>query len=107
MLDAELDRVVADGGVSDRELDAAKGHLTGSMALGLESSSSRMHRLGRSELTLGEIPTLDELVDAVERGHAGRRGRVVDRVFDGTDRTLTVVGPFDAADFRRRSTFAS
>ena len=34
VLDAELDRVVADGGVSDRELDAAKGHLTGSMALG-------------------------------------------------------------------------
>jgi predicted Zn-dependent peptidase len=99
VLNAELDRVVADGGVSDRELDAAKGHLTGSMALGLESSSSRMHRLGRSELTLGEIPTLDELVDAVDAVTPSDIARVIDRVFRGTDRTLTVVGPFDAADF--------
>ena len=55
----ELDRLVADGGVSERELAGAKGHLTGSLALSLESSSSRMHRIGRSELTMGEIPTLD------------------------------------------------
>ncbi|MGZ8762612.1 MAG: M16 family metallopeptidase [Acidimicrobiia bacterium] len=99
VLNGELARVVADGGVSDRELDAAKGHLTGSMALGLESSSSRMHRLGRSELTLGEIPTLDELVDEVNAVTPVDVSRVVDRVFSGTDRTLTVVGPFDAADF--------
>ncbi len=99
VLNAELDRVVADGGVTDRELDAAKGHLTGSMALGLESSSSRMHRLGRSELTLGEIPTLDELVDAVNGVTPADVARVIDRVFGGTDRTLTVVGPFDATDF--------
>ena len=99
VLNAELDRIVADGGVSDRELDAAKGHLTGSMALGLESSSSRMHRLGRSELTLGEIPTLDELVDAVNAVTPADVARVVDRVFSSTDRTLTVVGPFDASDF--------
>jgi predicted Zn-dependent peptidase len=100
VLNAELDRVVADGGVSDRELDAAKGHLTGSMALGLESSSSRMHRLGRSELTLGEIPTLDELVDAVNAVTPADVSRVVKRVFTETERTLTVVGPFDAADFQ-------
>ena len=99
VLNAELDRVVADGGVTDRELDAAKGHLSGSMALGLESSSSRMHRLGRSELTLGEIPTLDELVDAVNAVTPADVSRVVTRVFADTDRTLTVVGPFDAADF--------
>ena len=70
------------------------------MALGLESSSSRMHRLGRSELTLGEIPTLDELVDAVNAVTPADVSRVVKRVFADTDRTLTVVGPFDAADFR-------
>ncbi len=100
VLNAELDRIVADGGITDRELDAAKGHLTGSMALGLENSSSRMHRLGRSELTLNEIPTLDELVDSVNAVAPADISRVVDRVFAGTDRTLTVVGPFDPADFQ-------
>jgi predicted Zn-dependent peptidase len=69
------------------------------MALGLESSSSRMHRLGRSELTLGEIPTLDELVESVNAVTPADVARVVERVFTDAARTLTVVGPFDAADF--------
>ena len=58
-----------------------------------------MHRLGRSELTLGEIPTLDELVDSVNAVTPADVSRVIDRVFVDADRTLTVVGPFDAADF--------
>ena len=66
LVNAELDRLVADGGVTEKELNSAKGHLTGSLALSLESSSSRMHRIGRSELTMGEIPSLDDVVAAVE-----------------------------------------
>ena len=58
----------------------AKGHLTGSLALSLESSSSRMHRIGRSELTMGEIPSLDEVVEQVEAVTADDVARVIDRV---------------------------
>ena len=43
----------------------AKGHLVGSLAMSLETSASRMRRLGRSELVEGEIPSLEELVDRV------------------------------------------
>jgi len=102
VVDAQLERLVGDGGVSDRELDAAKGHLKGSLALSLESSSSRMHRLGRSELTLGEVPTLDELVDEVEAVGSDDISRVVDRVIATEERTLAVVGPFDESRFARR-----
>jgi predicted Zn-dependent peptidase len=94
---AELDRLVADGGISDRELAGAKGHLTGSLALSLESSSSRMHRIGRSELTMGEIPTLDWVVEQVEAVTADDVARVIDRVLGAGARTLAVVGPADAA----------
>jgi predicted Zn-dependent peptidase len=94
VVDAQLERLVADGGISDRELAAAKGHLRGSLALSLESSSSRMHRLGQSELTLGEIPTLDELVAKVDAVEADDVARVVERVVAGDARTLAVVGPF-------------
>ncbi len=94
VVDAQLERLVADGGVSDRELDAAKGHLRGSLALSLESSSSRMHRLGQSELTLGEVPTLDDLVAKVDAVGADDVARVVERVVAGDARTLAVVGPF-------------
>jgi predicted Zn-dependent peptidase len=89
----ELDRLVSDRGVSDRELAGAKGHLTGSLALSLESSSSRMHRIGRAELTMGEIPSLDHVVEQVDAVTSDDVARVVDRVLGAGSRTLAVVGP--------------
>jgi predicted Zn-dependent peptidase len=89
----ELDRLVADGGITDRELVGAKGHLVGSLALSLESSASRMHRIGRAELTMGEIPSLDEVVAVVEQVTAADVARVVDRVLGSGERTLAAVGP--------------
>jgi predicted Zn-dependent peptidase len=103
VVDMELQRLVTDGGISDRELDAAKGHLQGSLALGLESSSSRMHRLGRSELVLGEVPDLDELVAEVGRVESDDIARVIERVLAPPERTLAVVGPVDPAAFDRRA----
>jgi predicted Zn-dependent peptidase len=47
-------------GVSDDELRRAVGQLSGASALALEDSDTRMSRLGRSELTLGEFMDLDE-----------------------------------------------
>ena len=72
----ELDRLVADGGVTERELAERQGSPDGSLALSLESSSSRMHRIGRAELTLGEIPSLDEVVEQVEAVTADDIARV-------------------------------
>src|SRR4051794_15185688 len=92
---AEIDRLVADGGVNDRELAGAKGHLTGSLALSLESSSSRMNRMGRAELTMGEIPSLDWVVEQVDAVTPDDVSRVIDRVFGGGERTLALVGPPD------------
>jgi predicted Zn-dependent peptidase len=102
VVDAQLELLVADGGVATRELDAAKGHLKGSLALSLESSSSRMHRLGRSELTMREVPTLDELVAEVDAVGPDDIARVIDRVLATEERTLAVVGPFDEARFADR-----
>jgi predicted Zn-dependent peptidase len=99
VVDHELRRLVADRGLTGRELDAAKGHLTGSLALSLESSSSRMHRLGRSEMTLGEVPSLDDLVAEVNRVGPDDIARVIDRVMATEERTLAVVGPIDEAAF--------
>ena len=99
VVDAELHRLVTDAGVGERELESAKGHLQGSLALSLESSSARMHRLGRSEMTLGEVLELDELVAAVARVQAADIARVVERVVASEDRSLAIVGPVDEAAF--------
>ena len=93
IVQSELDRLVADGGVSDRELAGANGHLCGSLALSLESSSSRMHRIGRAELTMGVIPSLDEVVAEVEAVTPDDVARVIDRVLGPGGRTLAAVGP--------------
>jgi len=59
LMRAELERV-ADHGVTAAELERAAGQLGGASALALEDSDSRMSRLGRAELTLGEFQDLDE-----------------------------------------------
>ncbi|GMU80016.1 MAG: peptidase M16 [Acidimicrobiia bacterium] len=100
VLDVQIERLLADGGVRDEELASAKGHLTGSLALGLESSISRMHRIGRAELLLGEVPGLDELVAQCEAVTADDVGRVIDRVLRDQPRTLAAVGPLSADRLR-------
>jgi predicted Zn-dependent peptidase len=53
-------RNLAANGVTDDEMRRASGQLSGASALALEDSDTRMSRLGRSELTLGEFVDLDE-----------------------------------------------
>ena len=55
----EFARLAAHG-ASDDEVRRAVGQLSGASALALEDSDTRMSRLGRSEITLGEFVDLDE-----------------------------------------------
>jgi predicted Zn-dependent peptidase len=56
---SEFARLASDG-VTPEEMGRAVGQLSGASALALEDSDTRMSRLGRSELTLGEFVDLDE-----------------------------------------------
>jgi predicted Zn-dependent peptidase len=61
----ELLRLVREP-VPEEELQRAKEHLKGRMILGLESTSSRMTRLGKGTITETEILSLDELAERIE-----------------------------------------
>ena len=103
-IDAELDRLVDDG-LTDAELDAAKGHLEGSLAMSLETSASRMRRLGRSELDRGRDPERSTSSSrAIDGGHAPTTSRRVDRPRASPTRraTLAVVGPHRREPTSRR-----
>ena len=100
VVEEQFDRLVREN-LPDDELEAAKGHLTGSLAMSLETSASRMRRIGRAEQVEGDIPSLDELVARVEAVTADDVARVIDRVLKDAPRTLAVVGPHDPADFAR------
>jgi predicted Zn-dependent peptidase len=56
---AELERI-AEFGITGEELRRAVGQLSGATALALEDSDTRMTRLGRAEISLGEFSDLDD-----------------------------------------------
>ena len=70
---AEVARVMRDEaaklaaeGVTDAELDDAKGAAAGASALALEDMETRMSRLGRAEIHAGEFVDLDGALERVE-----------------------------------------
>ncbi|MDI3256348.1 MAG: pitrilysin family protein [Kyrpidia sp.] len=65
----EIQRIleeVAATGITERELDRGKEQVKGSLMLSLESTTSRMTRLGKNELLLGRHYTLDETLDRID-----------------------------------------
>ncbi|MDR3201826.1 MAG: insulinase family protein [Bifidobacteriaceae bacterium] len=70
LLEAQWDQL-ARGGITDGELDRAKGQLSGNLVLGMEDSYSRMARLGRAEILSGELPTVEELLARVRAVTSG------------------------------------
>ncbi|MFC0682153.1 M16 family metallopeptidase [Lysobacter korlensis] len=91
-------RRVADHGVTEAELGRARGSLAGASALALEDSDTRMTRLGRSELTLGEFLDLDE---ALRRIELVTPGAVQELARDFVTRPLSIaaVGAVDESMF--------
>jgi predicted Zn-dependent peptidase len=97
LIDTELDRMAGDG-ITERELTMAKGHLVGSLALGLEDSAARMSRIGRSQLVHHNVLQLDELTERIQSVTVDEVAELAAEVLGGP-RTLAVVGPFEEAEF--------
>jgi predicted Zn-dependent peptidase len=92
----EIGKVI-DAGLTDEELDRGKGQLRGSIVLGLEDPSSRMSRLGKSELVYPRLEPVEEIlaeIDAVTHDQV----RDVAAAVLGQPKALAVVGPFDDDD---------
>ncbi|MDQ3782070.1 MAG: insulinase family protein [Actinomycetota bacterium] len=96
LIHAELDKVMEFGLTAD-ELERAKGHVQGSLALSMEDSDSLMTRLGRSELTGVEHLSIDEIVARIEAVTEDDILDVVRHAYSGPY-VLGAVGPFDAED---------
>jgi predicted Zn-dependent peptidase len=92
----EIDKVVS-GGLTDAELDRGKGQLRGSIVLGLEDPSSRMSRLGKSELVYPRLEPVEEILASIEAVTHDDVREVAAAVL-AQPKALAVVGPFDDAD---------
>jgi predicted Zn-dependent peptidase len=98
VISEELDRVM-EAGVTEAELERAKGHTRGALVLSLEDPSSRMTRLGRSELLSGEILSIDELVARVDGVTLEDVSRVARDLLRPESRVLAAIGPLTEGDF--------
>jgi predicted Zn-dependent peptidase len=89
---------LAENGVTGEELERSKSHIKGSMVLSLEETSSRMSRLGKSEIAHGEVITLDEVLEKLDAVTLEECREVAADVLT-RPRTVTVIGPFDEDEF--------
>jgi predicted Zn-dependent peptidase len=93
---AEVTKVI-DGGLSDAELERGKGQVRGGIVLGLEDPSSRMTRLGKSELVYPSLEPVDDVLTAIDRVTHDDIRAIASEVLT-RPKALAVVGPFDDAD---------
>lgn len=92
LIDAELDTLLHDG-ITDAELRVAKGYLEGSTVLGLEDSGGAMSRIGKAVLVHGDVLEVEEVLACYRAVTRSDVQRAVERVLDGVERTVAVVGP--------------
>ncbi|HVS46050.1 MAG TPA: pitrilysin family protein [Verrucomicrobiae bacterium] len=83
--------------IGDNELQLAKEHIKGSLTLSLESSSSRMIRLGRNEFAFGRQVTAEEIEAKIDAVTAADVRALAQEVLAVENRGLCVLGPVEAA----------
>ncbi len=93
LIRAECDKLVSKG-LTDDELERAKGHVKGSLALSLEDSNSRMSRMGRNELVGMTHYSVDEVVEKIEAVTAQDTIDISAEMYSGPF-VLGAVGPFE------------
>jgi predicted Zn-dependent peptidase len=92
-------RRLCDEPVSPEELRRAKDHLKGSLALSLESTSSRMSNLARQELFFGRFFSVDEMVESIEQVTDYDVQRIARDFFSGKQVGMTALGRVNGLEF--------
>lgn len=85
-------------GISQQELIKSKEQIKGSLLLGLESSSSRMSRIGKMEITLGKFISLDQVVNKIDKVTLSDINQMIERMFTTENLCFTALGPIENAD---------
>ena len=83
---------MAQGGVREEEIALALGQLRGGTALGMESASARMNRLGRAEIGRHRLDTYDYTMAKLEAVSAQQISTICRDLIEGA-RVEVVVGP--------------
>jgi predicted Zn-dependent peptidase len=85
---------VTESGLTDAELERGKGQVRGGIVLGLEDPSSRMTRLGKSELVYPGLEPVDDVLAAIDAVTHDDIRAIASEVLT-RPKVLAVVGPFE------------
>jgi predicted Zn-dependent peptidase len=85
-------------GLTDEEVERAKGAMRGSLVLGLEDTGAQMSRIGKAALVHGEVLTVDELVAHIDAVTPDDVRIAADLVLT-RPLSLGIIGPFADNDF--------
>ncbi|MGA8534325.1 MAG: pitrilysin family protein [Candidatus Tumulicola sp.] len=81
--------------IAEDELRLAKEHVKGNLTLSLESTSSRMIRLGRNEFALGRQVTPEEIEQRIDAVTAGEVQELASELLSDKNLGLCIIGPVD------------
>jgi predicted Zn-dependent peptidase len=84
---------VAENGLTQEEIDRAKGAVSGALVLSQEDTGSRMTRIGKSELVYGQVIGFDEILREVAKVTPDQIKEIARKTLPSSP-TLAVVGPF-------------
>jgi predicted Zn-dependent peptidase len=98
VIGTELDRICTEP-VADDELRRAREHVKGRLALSMESTGSRMNRLGRSVLMDTPLLSLDETIERLEAVDASQLSDLAHLLYPPTQMSAAAIGR-DEARFR-------
>lgn len=80
--------------VSEEELERAKKMIKGSIVLGMESMSARMHRIAKNELVYGRDIPIEETLEKIEAVTPKEIQTLADDFLNPEKMTITAIGPF-------------
>ncbi len=98
LLTGEIERMINEG-VTEAELQRAKGHMRGALALAMEDTNARMIRLGRNQVFGLSHRSLDERLTRIERIKRSEVAEIAAHSLSGP-RVVGAVGPLSEAEFR-------
>ncbi len=91
VIGTELDRICTDP-LGDDELSRAREHVKGRLALSMESTGSRMNRLGRSVLMDTPLLTLDETIERLDAVDARQLSELAHLLYPPTQMSAAAIG---------------
>ena len=86
---------IAENGLTQEEIERAKGAVSGALVLSQEDTGSRMTRIGKSELVYGQVLSFDEILREISEVTSEQIKEIASKTLPVSP-TLAVVGPFNS-----------